>query len=98
MEARAARAENFQGPAPTSSPGSERSVLGHARGFSKVRRMVWNLADPKGSWIVHELKTNWARANQILAADLDGDGKPDLVAGTEGILSEVRWWHNERKR
>ena len=46
-------------------------------------------------WVRHELKTNWARANQIIAADLNSDGRPDLVAGTTGDKSEVRWWRNE---
>ncbi|HLJ10234.1 MAG TPA: VCBS repeat-containing protein [Planctomycetaceae bacterium] len=58
---------------------------------------VWfqNPGDPKGTWKPHALKANWPRANQIIAADLDGDGKPDLVAGTTGKVSEVRWWRNE---
>jgi hypothetical protein len=60
-------------------------------------RVVWfrNPGDPQGSWQMHDLKANWPRANQIIAADLDGDGKPDLVAGTTGNVSEVRWWKNE---
>ncbi|MBI3861538.1 MAG: VCBS repeat-containing protein [Planctomycetia bacterium] len=60
-------------------------------------RAVWfkNPGDPRGKWTAHDLKTNWPRANQIIAADLDGDGKPDLVAGTTGNASEVRWWRNE---
>jgi hypothetical protein len=63
-------------------------------------RAVWfeNPGDPKRAWRVHVLKANWARANQIIAADLDGDGRTDLVAGAEGVLSEVRWWRNEGKR
>jgi antibiotic biosynthesis monooxygenase (ABM) superfamily enzyme len=60
-------------------------------------RAVWfqNLGDPKRPWKMHELKMNWPRANQIIAADLNGDGNPDLVAGTTGNVSEVRWWRNE---
>jgi hypothetical protein len=57
---------------------------------------VWsqNPGDRNETWKIHELKMNWPRANQIIAADFDGDGKPDLVAGTTGNTSEVRWWRN----
>ncbi len=60
-------------------------------------RVVWfeNPGDPRGRWTLHPLKSNWARANQILAADLNGDKRPDLVAGAEIGANEVRWWRNE---
>jgi hypothetical protein len=60
-------------------------------------RAVWfqNPGDLSGMWTMHDVKINWPRANQIIAADLDGDGKSDLVAGTTGNVSEVRWWKNE---
>lgn len=60
-------------------------------------RAVWfrNPGDRAATWQMYALKTNWPRANQIIAADLDGDGKPDFVAGTTGNVSEVRWWKNE---
>jgi hypothetical protein len=60
-------------------------------------RAAWfqNPGDPNREWTRRELKSNWPRANQIIAADLDGDGRPDLVAGTTGNASEVRWWRNE---
>lgn len=59
--------------------------------------VVWfdNSGDPRGSWKLHPLKDNWARANQIIAADLNGDQRPDLVAGAEIGANEVRWWRNE---
>ena len=44
---------------------------------------------------MHELKLNWPRANQIIHADLDKDGFPELIAGTTGSNAEVRWWHNK---
>ncbi len=60
-------------------------------------RAVWfqNPGDPRHAWKLHNLKTNWPRANQIIASDLDSDGKPDLVAGATGSVSEVRWWRNQ---
>lgn len=46
-------------------------------------------------WQRHSIKANWARANQIISADFDGDGRPDLAAGTTGNAAEVRWWRNQ---
>jgi hypothetical protein len=63
-------------------------------------RVVWfeNSGDATAKWKMHELKSNWARANQIIAADLNGDKRPDLVAGAEIGANEVRWWRNEGKK
>jgi hypothetical protein len=60
-------------------------------------RVVWfeNSGDPRGAWKLHPLKADWARANQIIAADLNGDQRPDLIAGAEVGANEVRWWRNE---
>lgn len=60
-------------------------------------RLVWleNLGDPRGGWQMHTLKENWAMANQVIAADLDGDGDPDLAAIAERGALEFRWWRNE---
>ena len=41
-------------------------------------------------------------ANQVITADLNGDGRPDIVAscdgawvnGKQGAKSEIRWWRN----
>jgi hypothetical protein len=57
-----------------------------------------NSGDPKGKWTMHSLKTNWPMANQVIAADLDGDKRPDLIAGAEVGANEVRWWRNEEKK
>jgi hypothetical protein len=31
----------------------------------------------------------------VLIVDLDGDGRPDIVAAAERGTNEVRWWRNE---
>jgi hypothetical protein len=60
-------------------------------------QVVWfeNPGDPRGQWKLHSLKSNWPRANQIIAADLNGDRRPDLIAGAEIGGNELRWWRNE---
>ena len=39
-------------------------------------RVAWfeNHGDPKGAWTQHVLKENWPSANQVIIADLNGDG------------------------
>lgn len=51
--------------------------------------------DPAGPWDGQVLKTGWQKANMVLAGDLDGDGRLDLVAAAERGSNEVRWWRNE---
>ena len=53
--------------------------------------------DPRGPWAMQVLKENWTRANQVIVCDLDGDGRPDIVASAERGSNEVRWWRNEGK-
>jgi len=54
-----------------------------------------NSGDPRGAWIEHVVKDNWPSANQVVAADFDGDGKIDFAAGADNKSNEVIWWHNE---
>ncbi|MBI85866.1 MAG: hypothetical protein CMJ81_21940 [Planctomycetaceae bacterium] len=60
-------------------------------------RVAWfeNHGDPKSPWTRHILKDQWRSANQVLIADLNGDGRPDIVACAEHGSYELRWWRNE---
>ncbi|MGE0757628.1 MAG: FG-GAP-like repeat-containing protein [Pirellulaceae bacterium] len=60
-------------------------------------RVAWfeNQGDPRGRWDRHLLKNNWRSANQVLIADLNGDGRPDILACAEHGSYELRWWRNE---
>jgi hypothetical protein len=63
-------------------------------------QVVWfeNPGDPRQTpWKMHDLKQNWSKANQVIAADLNGDGRPDLAAVAERGANEFRWWRNEGK-
>ena len=63
-------------------------------------RIAWleNHGDPRGSWTKHTLKTNWRSANQVIIADLNGDGRQDIAACAEHGSYELRWWRNEGHR
>ena len=71
-----------------------------ATGWGQPGRVAWfeNGGDPKGEWTMHLLKDNWQRANQVLIADLDGDGDPDLAAVAERGSLEFRWWRNQGRQ
>jgi hypothetical protein len=51
--------------------------------------------DPRGPWRKQVLKDRWRMANQVVAADLDGDGRLDLVAQAERGSNDLRWWRND---
>ena len=60
-------------------------------------RVAWfeNKGDSRAPWKYHLLKENWRSANQILLADINGDGRLDIVACAERGSNELRWWRNE---
>ena len=58
-------------------------------------KVVWfeNSGDPrKTPWKMHVVKENWRTVNQVLVADLDGDGRLDVIAVAERGANELRWW------
>lgn len=41
-------------------------------------------------WVRHAIDTSWSQAHALLAADLDGDGRPEIVAGKRYLGHEGR--------
>jgi hypothetical protein len=69
-----------------------------ATSYAPKGKVVWfeNPGDPRKSpWKMHVLKDNWLHANQVIVADLNGDGRPDIIAVAERGANELRWWRNE---
>ena len=60
-------------------------------------RVAWfeNPGLPGRLWRTRVLKEDWRSANQLLLADLNGDGRLDIVACAERGSQELRWWRNE---
>ena len=67
-----------------------------AAAWAEPGQIAWfeNHGDPKGRWTMHLVKDRWKRADQVILADLDGDGKLDVVAAAERGTLELRWWRN----
>jgi len=61
--------------------------------------LAWfeNHGDPRGSWTMHVLRKDWISANQVLVGDLNGDGRPDILAADEAS-GEVHWWRNRGRK
>ena len=77
-----------------------------ATAWSHGDRVVWfeNSGDPRGEWTMHVIRDKFLAANQLIAADIDGDGRPDIIAtaddGSRRVqgANELRWWRNEGRR
>jgi hypothetical protein len=71
-----------------------------ATSWSPRGQLVWfhNPGDPRGKWKKYVLKDNWSHANQVIVADLNKDGRPDIIACAEFGANELRWWRNEGRR
>lgn len=66
-----------------------------------MAKLVWfhNPGDAsKENWPMYVVKDQWARANQVIVADLDGDRRPDIAACAERGANELRWWRNQGKK
>lgn len=51
--------------------------------------------DPRGPWDIQTLRDPWINADTVIIADIDNDGRLDIVAAAERGSNEVRWWRNE---
>ena len=67
-----------------------------ATGWSPSGQIAWfeNPGDPKSGWKQHSIKQNWSNAVTVILADLDKDGRLDIVACAERGANELRWWRN----
>ncbi len=67
-----------------------------ATGWSTSGQLAWfeNTGDPKTGWKQHSIKQNWSNAVTVILADLDKDGRLDIVACAERGANELRWWRN----
>lgn len=67
-----------------------------ATGWSPQGRIAWfeNPGDPTREWAMHSIKENWSNAVTVVLADLDKDGRLDIVACAERGANEIRWWRN----
>lgn len=67
-----------------------------ATGWSPSGQLAWfeNSGDPKTGWKQHPIKQNWSNAVTVILADLDKDGRLDIVACAERGANELRWWRN----
>ncbi|MDA0834307.1 MAG: VCBS repeat-containing protein [Planctomycetota bacterium] len=68
-----------------------------ATAFGGNGGVIWleNNGDPHAEFTKHILKEIWPKANQIIMADLNGDGRLDIAASNERGANEIRWWRNE---
>ena len=66
-----------------------------ASGSAGTLAVFKHQGDPRGLWAKQVLRDNWTKATQVILADLDSDGLPDIIACAERGSNEVRWWRNE---
>lgn len=59
-------------------------------------KVVWfeNAGVRESPWKMYVIREKWVRANQVIAADFDGDGLADLAATAERGSNELLFWKN----
>ncbi len=72
----------------------ELEVLATAWGPDGRLALFKHRGDPRGEWDMQVLKAGWSKACEVIAVDLDGDGRLDVVACAERGSNELRWWRN----
>lgn len=70
----------------------EIEVVATAWGEQGMLAFFKHRGDPQGPWDMYKIKENWTNANNVILADLDKDGKLEIVASAERGSNEVRWW------
>ncbi len=67
-------------------------VLGISYWDDRVELFLNDGARPPG-WTRQTIEGGFERALAVSVADIDGDGLPDVIAGSD-VGGEVAWWHN----
>ena len=59
-------------------------------------QITWfeNLNNQNDGWVRHSIKQKWPNAVTVILADLDRDGRLDIVGTAERGANELRWWRN----
>lgn len=67
-----------------------------ATGWSPDGQIAWfeNSGNASTAWKKHSIKERWSNAVTVVLADLDNDGRLDIVACAERGANEIRWWRN----
>lgn len=69
-------------------------VLGAAEASGVVAIWTNDGARPPG-WTAQVVDPSFTLAEAVWGGDLDGDGRPDLVATSKGTNPALAWWRNE---
>jgi hypothetical protein len=69
-------------------------VVASKQGEDGMLALFKHRGDPRRRWERQVLRAPWVRGNTIVIADIDSDGRLDIVASAERGTNEVRWWQN----